>query len=67
MNTENLLPAGRELEVLALIAKGKSSKHIADILGTSVHTVNNQRKHMLKTTGAENMAELIVRYIKSLR
>ncbi len=48
MNIDNLLPAGCELEVLALVAKGKSSKQIAAILGKSVHTVNYQRKNMLK-------------------
>ncbi len=65
MSNDNLLPSGRELEVLALIAKSKSSKQIADILGTSVDTVNNQRKHMMKKAGV-TMAELIVRYTNSL-
>jgi len=65
MKNDNWLPSGRELEVLALIAQGKSSKHIADILGTSVHTVNKQRKDMLGKTGVQNMAELVARYVNS--
>lgn len=37
--------ASREKEVLALIAKGKSSSEIADILFISVATVESHRKN----------------------
>ncbi len=67
MKDVNSLPHGEELEVLKLIAQGNISKEVAAIRGTSVNTVYNQRKHMLKTTGAKSMEELVARYVNSLK
>lgn len=49
----------RELEILKLLAKGKSSKIIADELKISINTVNNHRKNMLLKASCNNIAELV--------
>lgn len=49
----------REREVLALLAKGFSSKEIARELELSVKTVGNHRTHILDKLGAANTAEAI--------
>ncbi|MBY0425297.1 MAG: LuxR C-terminal-related transcriptional regulator, partial [Cytophagales bacterium] len=40
--------SGRELDVLKLLAQGKTSNQIADELNISFHTVNNHRKKMIE-------------------
>jgi len=52
-------PSPRELEILALIALGKSSKLIAAELDIRVHTVNTHRKDLLQRTGLKNTAQII--------
>jgi len=50
-------PAGlsaRELEILRLIAAGKTNKEIAQILVISMNTVANHVAHVLAKTGASN-------------
>jgi DNA-binding NarL/FixJ family response regulator len=49
----------REKEVLELVAKGNSTKQVADILGISVRTVESHRINMLKKMKVSNTAELI--------
>lgn len=49
----------REKEVLDLVAKGNSTKQVADILGISVRTVESHRINMLKKMKVNNTAELI--------
>ena len=49
----------REKEVLELVAKGNSTKQVADILGISVRTVESHRINMLKKMKVNNTAELI--------
>jgi DNA-binding NarL/FixJ family response regulator len=49
----------REKEVLALVARGNSTKQVADILGISVRTVESHRINMLKKMKVNNTAELI--------
>ena len=49
----------REREVLELVAKGNSTKQVADILGISVRTVESHRINMLKKMKVNNTAELI--------
>ena len=49
----------RELEVLQLMANGKSSKTIALELFISTNTIEAHRKQILKKLEAKNMAEAI--------
>jgi len=49
----------REMDVLRLIAFGRSTKEIAVLLFLSHHTVTNHRKNMLKRSGCGNFAELV--------
>lgn len=49
----------RELEVLQLMANGKSSKSIALELFVSTNTIEAHRKQILKKMEAKNMAEAI--------
>lgn len=48
----------REREVLQLIAEGKSTKEIADLLNISVHTVNAIRGHLMTKLDIHNVAGL---------
>ena len=49
----------RESEILAALAKGRSSKQIARELGLSVRTVEAHRQHIKRKLGLEGQAELI--------
>ena len=49
----------REREVLKLIAEGKSSKEIADLLFISIYTVNNHRAKIIKKLGMKKTADLV--------
>jgi DNA-binding CsgD family transcriptional regulator len=49
----------REKQVLQLVAKGLSSKQIADELSISKHTVESHRKNLLQKFKATNVADLI--------
>jgi len=48
----------RELQVLRLVADGKTSKEIAVILDLREHTVRSYRKTMMKKLGVNNVASL---------
>jgi DNA-binding NarL/FixJ family response regulator len=48
----------RELQVLRLVAEGKTSKEIAAILDLGLQTVRSYRKTMMKKVGANNVAGL---------
>lgn len=50
----------RETDVLVLVAKGLSSKEIANQLNISVHTVNSHRKNITHKTGIKSVAGLAV-------
>lgn len=50
----------RETGILVLVAKGLSSKEIADKLSLSVHTVNTHRKNITHKTGIRSVAGLAV-------
>jgi DNA-binding NarL/FixJ family response regulator len=50
----------RELEILALVSKGKSTAEIADCLNLSVHTVMTHRKNMLSKTGAGTITDVVI-------
>jgi len=49
----------RQLQILKLIAEGKSSKEIADQLYISVRTVGNHRANIMKKLGAKKNTELV--------
>ncbi len=49
----------REDEILKLVAKGLSSKEIADIHGISVNTVENHRANIIKKLGLSGKNALI--------
>ncbi len=49
----------REREVLKLIAEGKSSKEIADLLFISVFTVNNHRASMMEKLKLKKATDLV--------
>ncbi|MCR8666199.1 LuxR C-terminal-related transcriptional regulator [Aestuariibaculum sp. M13] len=49
----------REKEIIFYLAKGHSTKIIADILSISIETVKTHRKNILAKVGSNNTAELI--------
>ncbi|MDW7695599.1 LuxR C-terminal-related transcriptional regulator [Flammeovirgaceae bacterium SG7u.111] len=55
----------RELMVLKLMAKGLSSKEIAEQLFISKSTVDGHRRQMLRKSGLKNSIELVVLGIKN--
>ena len=57
---ENYELSDRETDVLVLVARGLSSKEIADQLNISVHTVNSHRKNITHKTGIKSVAGLAV-------
>ncbi|MGH9661655.1 MAG: response regulator [Bryobacteraceae bacterium] len=50
--------APRELQVLRLVAEGRTSKEIAVLLGLGIQTVRTYRKNLMKKIGVTNIAEL---------
>lgn len=52
-------PTDKEMAVLSLIARGYSSKEIAEELSVSFHTVESHRKNMLYKYKVRSMAELV--------
>ena len=46
----------RETEVLSWVAKGKTNRDIADILGMSHRTVNKHLEHIFEKLGVETRA-----------
>jgi DNA-binding NarL/FixJ family response regulator len=54
---ETLTP--RELEVLKLIADGKTTKRIAELLGVSFKTVATHRTSILEKFGVHNSVSLL--------
>ena len=49
----------RELEILTLIAQGKTNRRISDQLFISVDTVKQHRKFIKKKTECKNTVELV--------
>ncbi len=48
----------RELQVLRMVAGGKSSKEVATALGLEVETIRTYRKTMMRKVGVNNVASL---------
>lgn len=57
-------PSARELEVLHLIAQGKTSREIAAATFVTDNTVEAHRKALFAKLGAVNVADLIVKAIE---
>jgi DNA-binding NarL/FixJ family response regulator len=55
----NIKITEREMEVLSLVAEGKTNLQIAKELFTSVRTIETRRKNLLEKTGTTNTATLI--------
>ncbi|MEZ5359712.1 MAG: response regulator transcription factor [Candidatus Zixiibacteriota bacterium] len=55
---------GREREVLQLLAEGKSTKDIADLLFVSIKTVESHRKQIMDKLNLHSIAELTKYAIK---
>ncbi|WP_299521365.1 response regulator transcription factor [Winogradskyella sp.] len=49
----------RQIEILGLIAQGKTSREIADELFIGVHTVDTHRKNMARILGLHGKGELL--------
>lgn len=49
----------RELEILELLGKGKTSKEIAVLLSLRITTIASHRKNICRKLGAHSTAELI--------
>ncbi|NOT52558.1 MAG: response regulator transcription factor [Chitinophagaceae bacterium] len=57
-------PIKREREIISLLAQGKSSKQISNMLYISKSTVDNHRQNLLKKLGASSTAEIIHRVVE---
>lgn len=55
----------REIEIIKLLAAGKSSLEIADILFISTQTVSKHRSNILKKAGCKSSTELIHQYYQN--
>jgi DNA-binding NarL/FixJ family response regulator len=49
----------REREILKLLAEGKRSQEIADILFVSIHTVRTHRHNLMKKLKFKSLADLV--------
>lgn len=49
----------RQIEILELIAQGKTSREIADLLFIGIHTVDTHRKNMARILGLQGKGELM--------
>lgn len=49
----------REKQVLELVVSGKPSKHIAEDLGISIHTVDNHRANIMSKMSTDSVADLV--------
>jgi DNA-binding NarL/FixJ family response regulator len=56
--------SAREIQVLRLIAVGKSNKEIAVLLGVSANTVAVHRTNLMATLGTHKAAELVLLAVK---
>jgi DNA-binding NarL/FixJ family response regulator len=59
LKIEKQIFSKREIEVLTLLAKGHSTKHIAKSLYITEKTVETHRKNMSEKASAKNTVELV--------
>jgi DNA-binding CsgD family transcriptional regulator len=57
----------REAEVLYWVAKGKTSRDIGDILGTSSRTVNKQLERIFEKMGVETRTAAAAQAMEKMR
>ncbi len=57
-------PSQRELEVLRLVAQGRSNKEIAALLGVSDETVKTHVSHVMQKLGAQDRAHAVTEAIR---
>jgi DNA-binding NarL/FixJ family response regulator len=50
----------REIEILQLIGKGRSTKELADLLHLSQHTIYTHRKNMMKKLGVNSSTDMVL-------
>jgi DNA-binding NarL/FixJ family response regulator len=50
---------GRELEIVQLLAEGKSNKEIASLLNLSTKTVETHRSNIMRKLGLHSLSDLI--------
>ena len=56
--------SAREIQVLRLVAIGRSNKEIAGLLGVSVNTVAVHRSNLMATLDVHKAAELVLIAVK---
>ena len=60
---ESLLPGvpltAREVEVVQLLASGKSNKEVAGVLNVSTRTIESHRNHIMQKMNFESFSELV--------
>jgi DNA-binding NarL/FixJ family response regulator len=56
---------GREVEVARLIAQGRRSREIAQLLGISPRTVEAHRSHIMHKLGAHSIAQIVLFAVRS--
>lgn len=52
----------REIDVLALLSKGLSTKHVARELELSMHTIRDHRKAILRKLEVPNMVAAVSKW-----
>jgi DNA-binding NarL/FixJ family response regulator len=57
-------PSPRELELVRLLAEGKSSKEVAQDLGLSTNTVDTHRRNLIRKFNCNNMIEVVAMFIR---
>ncbi|EON16796.1 two-component system response regulator [Cupriavidus necator] len=72
LSCSGLAPAGpaltlREAEVMAWVARGKTNRDIADILGMSPRTVNKHLEHIYEKLGVETRTAAVAATRRNLR
>ncbi|QRM89634.1 response regulator [Lacinutrix sp. WUR7] len=58
-NTKKGLLTKRQIEILQLVAQGKTSREIAEDLFIGIHTVDTHRKNMIRILGLHGKGELL--------
>jgi DNA-binding NarL/FixJ family response regulator len=61
---QSVLLSNRELEILSFMAKGKSSREMAESLSLSPRTVETHRVNIMKKLGTSNSAETVAMALK---